>query len=64
MGDFMKLFNTNEVIEITGLRRSQINYLIRDRRIDLDNIKRSGKGRDRKFNQDAIDEIKEYYNLK
>lgn len=56
-----KHFDLNEVVEQTGLRPSQVNYLIQDRRIDPENVIRKGSGQKRLFNEKAIEQIRNYY---
>ncbi|MCF7886523.1 MAG: hypothetical protein K9M80_08510 [Candidatus Marinimicrobia bacterium] len=57
-----KTYDLNEVVEMTGVRPSQINYLVSDRRIDLNEVKRKGSGRKREFSEKAVTQIREYYN--
>lgn len=56
-----KLFNLNQVVEMTGLRPSQINYLVQDRRINTENVVRRGSGKKRLFKMEAVEEIKNYH---
>lgn len=58
-----KWYTTKEVQEITGLRQSQLNYVITDNRINLQNVIQPGAGRSRKFNKNSIAEIKNYYKI-